>query len=372
MANRFIAALGILIVAAAASQTAHAETHTSSSTPGAEWERLAPAEAELDANALQAVAEYLGGRGFIARYGYEVFSWGDSSRRGDVASAAKPLYAHFLLKAIERELVGDLDDLVAEVEPRLNRINAELDYKDRAVTWRHLVTQTACYGLTESPGSAYAYNDWQMALFVDALFLKVFGASWESVDERVFHPMLATPLRCQDAPTLIAFGVNNRAGRLAISPRDFARLGLLYLREGEWNGDRLLAAEHARMAVSSPLPAELPRAGDQAAEMIDGQRTIGSDRIPDNQTDHFGSYSYLWWVNGVDRDGRRRWPDAPEDVFAALGHRNGMRGMAVLPSLDLVISWNDSRIGDLPEEPHPLNEAFCLLVEAVGGGLSNR
>ena len=42
-------------------------------------------------------------------------------------------------------------------------------------------------------------------------------------------------------------------------------------------------------AVALPLPAHLPCAGMEPAEMIPGQRSHGSQRIPDNQTDHFGS-----------------------------------------------------------------------------------
>jgi hypothetical protein len=99
--------------------------------------------------------------------------------------------------------------------------------------------------------------------------------------------------------------------------------------------------------------------------MCAGQRSLGSERIPDDQTDHRGSYSWLWWTNGLDRDGRRHWPDAPEDTFAALGHAHGMRGMAVIPSLRLVLSWNDTTLGDRPAEPPPLNTVFRLLRDAV-------
>jgi hypothetical protein len=83
--------------------------------------------------------------------------------------------------------------------------------------------------------------------------------------------------------------------------RDFARFGLLYLREGNWNGQQLISREHATMAVRSPLPNSIPRAGREAAEMIPGQRTLGSGSKPDNQTDHFGSYRWLWWVNRSSR-----------------------------------------------------------------------
>ena len=52
--------------------------------------------------------------------------------------------------------------------------------------------------------------------------------------------------------------------------------------------------------------------------------------------DHFGSYSWLWWINGVDRHGVRMFPDAPHDLFGAFGH-GGPRAMWVIPSLDVVV-----------------------------------
>jgi hypothetical protein len=44
-----------------------------------------------------------------------------------------------------------------------------------------------------------------------------------------------------------------------------------------------------------------------------GTALAAPDRSP-------GRYSYLWWVNGLDREGQRNWPDVLEDAFAALGH----------------------------------------------------
>ncbi len=330
--------------------------------PQATWATLEPCQAGLDPGRLEALAAQLGGRGCIVRHGRMVCTWGDTSLRADIASAAKPIYTHLLLKAVEDGHIASLDDPVATVEPRLGRINAALGHKDRRITWRHLAGQTACYGVAEPPGSAFDYNDWQMALLWDCLFLKVYGATYETVDEQVLRPLLTDILRCQDDPTMMAFGPGSRPGRIAISVRDFARFGLLYLREGTWNGRQAISRERARMVVTSPLPAALPRTAGVQAEMIPGQRTIGSSLVPDNQTDHFGSYSWLWWINGVDREGRRHWPGAPADAYGAFGH-GGVRALVIVPSLDLVASWNDARI----ERPEQEQEAIRRLAGCVVG-----
>ena len=101
--------------------------------------------------------------------------------------------------------------------------------------------------------------------------------------------------------------------------------------------------------------------------MLAQQRSIGSKLIPDDQTDHFGSYSWAWWVNGERKSGRRLWPDAPADVYACLGHKHGKRGLAVVPAWRLVFSWNDTTLdqrnwADAQRDAHPLNEVFRLLA----------
>jgi CubicO group peptidase (beta-lactamase class C family) len=328
--------------------------------PGREWAAKTPVEVGLSGEGLTAFSESVGGFGCVVRQGYMVYSWGDPSRRMDVASAAKPVYAHLLFKAVEDGRIPDVNQPVCEWEPRLREINAGLDHKDSRITWRHMANQISCYGLVEQPGTAYAYNDWQMALLFDTLFTKVYGATYATVDSQVLHPVLTDLIGCQDDPTFLAFGADDRPGRLAISPRDFARFGLLYLRAGKWGDKQLLRPEHAKRAVTSPVPNSIPRAGNQPAEMIPGQRTIGSQQIPDNQTDHMGSYSWLWWINGVDREDKRHWPDVPTGAFGCFGH-GGIRAMVVLPSLDLIVSWNDTRVDGREME----NQALGLLVAAA-------
>ncbi len=328
--------------------------------PGKEWAIKRPEQIGLDVAKLEELSDYPGGFGCVVRYGYMVYSWGDAGKRKDVASAAKPFYAHFLFKAVEDGKISNLDERVNKWEPRLNQINKNLGYKDRAIKWRDFANQISCYGLSELPGTAFAYNDWQMALFWDAMFKKVYGVSYETVDADVLHPKLTDILQCQDNPTFMAFGIKDRPGRLAISPRDFARFGLLYLRKGKWKNKQLVSREHATMAVTSPLPNSIPRTAGQEAEMIPGQRSIGSKRIPDNQCDHVGSYSWLWWTNGVGRDGTRHWPDVPTDTYGCFGH-GGLRAMVVMPGMDLIISWNDTKIRGSEMENHTLR----LLKDSV-------
>jgi len=91
---------------------------------------------------------------------------------------AKPCTAH---PSVARVVAHNMRGVLAD-HPDADMVS--LAFKDRAITWRHLANQTSCYGVTEAPGTAFCYNDWQMSLFWDTLFLEVYGATYENVDER--------------------------------------------------------------------------------------------------------------------------------------------------------------------------------------------
>jgi len=328
--------------------------------PGADWSMKTASEAGFDEAKLSQFSSYVGGKGFVTRNGYGVYGWGSYTTRADIASAAKPWNSFFLFKAIETGKIPSIDQKASVWETRLNNINSNLGYKDRNITWKNFATQTSNYGVREKPGAAFDYNDWQMALFWDTLFLKVYGATYSGVDNSVLKPMLGNILEFEDNPTFMAFGTGDRPGRIAVSPRDFARFGLLFLGKGKWKETQVISEENAIKAVSTPLPNSIPRTTGIEAQMISGQRSYGSTDIPDNQVDHDGSYSYLWWVNGIKRDGTRKYPDAPLDLYMARGH-GGKRLMVVFPSLGIVASWNDANLdGDAD-----VNQALKLLIDSV-------
>src|SRR3989339_43118 len=333
--------------------------------PGSAWQSRRPIDAGLDSLKLVQIQNYLGGRGCIVRNGYMVYTWGYPSQRTDLSSASIRMFSPFLFKAVEDGKLSSVDEKVVNYWSCLNDLNASLGYKDRNITFRHMANQISCYGVHEAPGTAFDYNDWQMALFWDILFTHVYGATYSTVDATVLHPLLTDIMQCQDNPTMMAFGTGDRPGRVGVSVRDFARFGLVYLNKGNWNGTQIMSEANAVKAVTEPLPNSIPRTTGQAASMCSDRRTIGSGTIPDNQTDHNGSYSWLWWLNGTDRNGYKVWPDAPDDVAACLGHANGKRGMCFIPSMGIVMSWNDTKLDQYPAgPPHPLNTALEYLVQA--------
>ena len=85
--------------------------------PGPQWEFRTPQDSGLGANLLQQFGDTVGGRGCVVRYGYMVHTWGSQIQRSDISSAAKPIYTHFLFKAVEDGAIPSLDDLVVDFEP---------------------------------------------------------------------------------------------------------------------------------------------------------------------------------------------------------------------------------------------------------------
>ena len=85
----------------------------------------------MDSQLLKLAAEYIGGNGCVIRHGRIVCHWGKYNKRSDAASAAKPVYAHFLFNAIEKGLIKSVDEQVSIIESKLNELNPDLEYKDR-------------------------------------------------------------------------------------------------------------------------------------------------------------------------------------------------------------------------------------------------
>jgi CubicO group peptidase (beta-lactamase class C family) len=354
-----------LILASVVHSTAAAESVASPLAaearcyPGDDWEKRAPAEAGLSAAKLQALSELVGGRGCVVRQGHLVYTWGDPARSGDIASAVKPILSTLLLMAVQQGKITSVDARVADFEPGLRTLNGG---KDAAIAWRHLASQTSGYGLSERPGEAYAYNDFALALYYDTLMRRVY----QQDGTHVLKEQLGNVLGFQDRYTFEAFGPQNRPGRLAISLRDLARFGLLMARGGKWRERQILKPELVHLAISSPVRADLPRTAGKDADMLPKQRSLGGgkDQTPAGP----GYYSFNWWLNRTDKDGRRLYVDAPPDAFAAVGH-GGERALWVIPSLDLVVAWNDAKINDHDTSPgNPgtrCNRVARLLREAV-------
>ncbi len=328
------------------------------SLPGKSWERKSPFAVGLNAQKLDTLQKLVRGRGCLMRNGFLVYSWGDISKSEELASAAKPVISTLLLMSVQEGKLKSVDDRLSEVEPRLKSLNGG---KDAAIAWRHLAMQTSGYGLTEKPGESWSYNDFALALYYQTLMGKVF----RDTGTNVLRSHLAEALRFEDSFAFDALGAG-RPGRLALSLRDFARIGLLYLHDGTWGDRQIVPAKSVDMALNSPVRADLPRTADKNADMLSGQKSMGGGKniTPIGP----GYYSFNWWLNRTDKNGRRLLAALPADAFLAAGH-GGEKMMICVPSWDLIVCWYTNVVNDLDDSPAKsgtkCNRAARLIAEAA-------
>ena len=348
---------------AATALTACSERHEVDLPPEASeiipqpWNVASPADVGLDESALDALAALVQGHGVVVRDGRLVYSWGDPSRPVDVASACKPVISTLLMFALQEGRVKSIDDPVVKVDPRLKQLPGR---KDQRITFRHLASQTSGYGHTETPGAAWAYNDYALAYYYDVLTDLVFQRDGTGL----LRNRLAQPLGFQDQFSFHA----SHAGRLAISTRDFAKLGVFYLQRGRWNDEQILEARYVDLMVSHPVPADLPRTRGEEAPMLPGQRSLGG-RGPDGKDlleEGPGYYSFNWWVNQPDGVAAPLYPALPPDTFVADGHVHRHK-LWVIPGYDMVVVWLNTRISGNKE----LCERATELIRAALAGNQN-
>lgn len=93
------------------------------------------------------------------------------------------------------------------------------------------------------------------------------------------------------------------------STRDYARLGLLYLRDGVWEGERILP---------------------------DGWVDYVTEHTPGSPPEH--PYGAQFWLNWDGVSDEMRFPELPGDTFLMNGHQG--QHVVMIPSLDLIVARN--------------------------------
>lgn len=158
--------------------------------------------------------------------------------------------------------------------------------------------------LVATPGLVWNYSSGSTAIVSRALRSVLGGdrSYWTFPQEALFGPL---------GMHSVEFGVDASgtfagSSYLYATARDYARLGLFWLRDGVWDGKRLLPP--GWMAYSTTPTPPAPQ----------------------------GSYGAFFWLNAgtAGKPEDRTYPDMPTDLFWANGH-NG-QAIFVVPSLDLV------------------------------------
>ena len=333
---------------------------TATDWPGATWETISPAEAEMDPLKLAEARDYAltgGGSGCVVRRGKVVFSWGDQASLYDLKSTSKSIGVTVLGLAIKDGKVR-LDDKAKQHHPQFGvppESNTKTGWLDQ-ITLRMLANQTAGFEkpggfgqLLFAPGTEWNYSDGGPNWLAECLTL-VYGRDLNDIlFERVFSRIGITSndIRWRNnafrPDTLAEIKRREFGSGFSANVNAMARIGLLYLREGWWKGDQILSRTFIE-AVRRPGP-ELR--GLPVRDHADHG----------NASAHYG---LLWWNNA---DGAI---DAlPSDAYWSWGLYDSL--IVVVPSRDLVVaragrSWNRTPNADhydvLKPFLHPIAKAF--------------
>jgi CubicO group peptidase (beta-lactamase class C family) len=308
--------------------------------PGRHWSRLDPVEAGFSTDRLDAIAAEVRGAGCMVQGGQLVYEWGDTLFLNDVASSIKTFYTFWVLQAVQNGRLQSLDDRVMDWIPALAILNDGLGFKDREITFRHLLEQTSGYGLSERPGEAFAYNDFGTGLLTWTVLNQLSGLPPEQVDELLNGTGLGKVIGFEHQPTLLH--PFSKDSRIRISAKDLARFGLLFLRGGQWDGTVVLREDLFDLALTPPRRPRLPRTAGVETEHWDAIPSFGGGL---DLKDSLGCLGYYWWFNHETGDGTRLLPAAPPGTFMGMGY-GGRFCFILIPELDLEIVWVDIHRGE--------------------------
>lgn len=172
--------------------------------------------------------------------------------------------------------------------------------------------------LEASPGERWRYASGNTNILCRVL-RRALGETWSLTFP---HEALFRPLGMRSA-VLEADAAGDWVGSsFAYATRDWARLGLLFLEDGVWNGRRLLPEGWVAYCAAPTPPSG-------------------------------GRYGAHWWLRASERDDGRR---LPPDAFYGRGHEGQL--LAVLPSRDLVVV----RLGVTRRDDAWDSEAFLAAV----------
>lgn len=261
----------------------------------------------------------------------------------DQASISKCITSALVGIAIDQGSIPSVNEDLAAFFPEYSRL---MDDQKAKITLEHLLTMSSGLEWLQSgpgndtgrlfsvnnpikyilekpvvstPGTQFSYQQ-ASPILLGEIIKKATGLRVDNFAEKyLFLPLGITQCEWQ----ILSRDVIYNAGSLRLRPRDMAKFGYLFLRNGEWNGKRIISEEWVQESTK--------------------RRLMG---------DYGMMYGYLWWISPFREGG-----------FLAMGR--GGQGVFVFPDVDLVAVFtggNYARIesGNEPYAPIPLTRNYIL------------
>ena len=293
-----------------------------------------------------------GPAGMILKDGYIIAEWGDTKRVDMTFSVTKSYLSTVAGLALEAGLIKSVNDRVGEYVWD-GKFASEHNAK---ITWGHLLQQNSDWSGTlwgghdwadrppkegglddwqfrelREPGEVMEYNDVRVNLLAYSL-LQVWRKSLPQVlKKEIMDPIGASTTwrwfgydnswaNVDGIKMQSVSGGGHSGGGLFISAEDHARFGLLFLNNGNWNGEQLIRPAWIDAATTPSVPNV--------------------------------NYGYMWWLN---RKGERHWEGVSENVFYAAGFGGNFIVVDQEKGLVIVTRWL---------EPKQMGEMVRLVMGA--------
>ena len=294
-----------------------------------------------------------GPAGVILKGGHIVAQWGDVNRVDMTHSVTKSYLSTVAGLAVEDALITNVNDRV------VNYVwDGSFDGTHNGkVTWEMLLQQSSAwsgqlFGLndwadrpprtgevddwkkakSDEPGTVMEYNDVRVNLLAYSL-LQVWRKPLPMIlKERIMDPINASTtwrwygydhawVNIDGIKMQSVTGGGHSGGGVFISAMDHARFGLLYLNEGNWDGQQLLSKDWVKAVQVSSAPN--------------------------------ASYGYMWWLNR----GNRKWEGVDdESIYYAAGFGGNFIVVDKANDMVVVTRWL---------EPNKIGEMMRIVTEAA-------
>ena len=291
-----------------------------------------------------------GPAGVIIKDGYIVAQWGDVNRVDMTFSVTKSYLSTMAGLAIDEGLIASTQDLVGDYVWDGTFDGAH----NSTIKWHHLLNQSSAwtgqlFGLydwadrpprrggiddwsTAKPapvGTVMEYNDVRVNVLAYSL-LHVWRKPLPQVlKEKIMDPIGASStwrwfggdkawVTIDGLKMQSVTGGGHSGGGVFINTLDHARFGLLFLNNGEWNGNQLISKDWVE-AVQQP---------SEASE----------------------SYGYMWWLNR----GSRKWQGIDDEtIYHAAGFGGNFIVVDKTNNMVVVTRWLEpNKIGEMMQKVH--------------------
>lgn len=269
----------------------------------------------------------------------------------DLRSANKTITSILMGIAIDKGFIKDLNGKVYDLFPEYQKLIDWGANKD-ILTIKHLLTMNTgldCNdwdaGSVGNENKLYKTDDW-IKVFLQLPYKEKSGSqfSYCTFGEMMARAIIVknSGMALQDFASKYLFGPLNITNykwtmfmpnrddigvRVSLTPRDFAKLGQLYLNGGLWNGEQIVSNDWVTQSVIS--------------HTITTEKRLG-----------YPEYGFLWWKNSFDVNGRHI------EGYQAQG--NGGQMVFVFPDFDMVVVFTAGNYNN----PRMVN-AFKILKQDI-------